>query len=231
MRSGSHPPTTAACSAPSNSAWDAAHGVPLKLAVYATSSATSPVLELSATGIEFGPVPESTFQLAPPANVKVTEVDLGEGQSQGGTEGSPAGPAPGAPAGEAVTGPTAVAAALPFTLDDPAEVGGFARSQVLLVHLGGKPAALITYGQGLGGIKVLERQANDSSSAAQPQSGAGGPGESALGDLPNVSIKGSTATELPTALGTVLSFQRAGVSYVVAGSVTPATARAAAEGL
>lgn len=205
-------------------AWDAVHGVPLKLAVYSTSSATAPVLELKATGIEFGPVAASTFQLEPPANVKVTEVDLAEAQPDGGTTGSTASPeSHGAP----VTEPAAVAAALPFTLADPAEVAGFARSQVRLLHVGDKPAALITYGEGLGAINVIESQAQGSPSEA----GAGGPGESLVGDLPHVSIQGSSATELATALGTILRFQRAGVSYVVAGSVTAATARAAAEGL
>jgi outer membrane lipoprotein-sorting protein len=212
-------------------AWDANHGVPLKLAVYATSSATSPVLELKATGIEYGPVSESTFHLEPPASVKVTEVDLAEAQSQGGTAGSPAGAGSAANGGEPVTGPTAVAAALPFTLAAPSEVDGIARSQVVLVHLGDKPAAVITYGQGLGAIRVIESQAESSSPAGQPGTGAGEPGESALANLPHVSINGSSATELPTALGTILSFQRHGVSYVVAGSITPATARAAAKGL
>ncbi len=166
---------------------------------------------------------ESTFQLEPPASVKVTEVNLAETQPQGGTAGSPAGPEG---QGEPVTEPSAVAAALAFPLADPAEVAGLARSQVRLVHVGGKPAALISYGTGLGGIKVLESQAQ----GAQAGGGAA-PGESFLGDLPQVSINGSSATELPTALGTILSFQRAGVSYVVAGSVTAATARAAAKGL
>jgi len=59
----------------------------------------------------------------------------------------------------------------------------------------------------------------------------GGNGEQPKLQLPKVSINGSTGQELDTALGTVLRFQRRGVQYVVAGSVPPATAQAAARGL
>ena len=41
----------------------------------------------------------------------------------------------------------------------------------------------------------------------------------------------TTATELPTALGTLLSFERSGVRYVLAGAVTPAQIEAVARGL
>ncbi len=41
----------------------------------------------------------------------------------------------------------------------------------------------------------------------------------------------TTATELPTELGTLLSFERSGVRYVLAGAVTPAQIEAVARGL
>ena len=52
-----------------------------------------------------------------------------------------------------------------------------------------------------------------------------------LEGLPKVSINGTSATELPTALGTLLSFERSGVRYFLIGSVTPAAIEAAAKGL
>ncbi len=49
--------------------------------------------------------------------------------------------------------------------------------------------------------------------------------------LPTVTINGTTAQELDTALGTVVRFTRSGVTYTVLGSVTPSVADAAARGL
>ena len=42
---------------------------------------------------------------------------------------------------------------------------------------------------------------------------------------------GVSASELRTALGTVLTFERAGVRYVVAGAVEPSAVEAIAKGL
>jgi outer membrane lipoprotein-sorting protein len=55
-------------------AWDAARGVPLRIAIYARGDST-PVLQLSATDISFGPVPASVFAISPPANADVVHVD------------------------------------------------------------------------------------------------------------------------------------------------------------
>ncbi len=44
-------------------------------------------------------------------------------------------------------------------------------------------------------------------------------------------INGVTASELQTELGTILSFERGGVRYVLAGAVTPAAIEALARGL
>ena len=49
--------------------------------------------------------------------------------------------------------------------------------------------------------------------------------------LPRVNVGGVSAEELVTPLGTVIRFERGGVSYVVIGSVPKSTAEAAARGL
>ena len=91
----------------------------------------------------------------------------------------------------------------------------------------------MTYGQGLGGIAVIEQTApsagqsqTQSQSQSQSQSG-GGPGLS----LPTVSIHGATGQELATALGTVLRVPNGGVEYTVIGSVPPTAAEMAAKAL
>src|SRR5204863_7306292 len=51
-------------------AWDASRPVPLRVGIY-TKGASSPVLELGATDISYGPVPASDVDVAPPASAKV----------------------------------------------------------------------------------------------------------------------------------------------------------------
>jgi hypothetical protein len=103
-----------------------------------------------------------------------------------------------------------------------------ARNEVRGAQVNGHAAALITYGEGLGGIAVLESAAKAGGDASgQSAEEAGG----FLGELPKVALPGASASELPTPLGTLLSFQRAGVAYVLAGSVTPTTLQDAAKGL
>jgi len=53
-------------------AWDSDHGVPLRVAVYAADN-PSPVLELSLSGVSYGAIPDSTFDVAPPAGTKVVD--------------------------------------------------------------------------------------------------------------------------------------------------------------
>jgi outer membrane lipoprotein-sorting protein len=201
-------------------AWDANHGVPLRLAVYSTQS-SAPVLELTATEVSYGAVPSSVFAFTPPADAKVTEIEPPHARAH----------ARGGASNRKVTheqGLAAAQAAIPFTLDAPATLAGMARAEVRGAQVDGHAAALITYGEGLGGIAVLESAAQAGGVAAkQPAEEAGG----FLGELPKVGLAGASATELPTPLGTLLSFQRAGVGYLLAGSVTPATLQDAAKGL
>jgi outer membrane lipoprotein-sorting protein len=93
---------------------------------------------------------------------------------------------------------------------------------------GGKPGRaehnrgkITKYGQGLSTLVVDE----------STEASSGRTGSTPLGGLPTVSINGSTASELATALGTILSFERAGVRYIVAGAVKPAAVEAVARGL
>jgi outer membrane lipoprotein-sorting protein len=78
-----------------------------------------------------------------------------------------------------------------------------------------------THGSGPGTIAVLEGKAKAGSS----------PTSSLPEGLQQVKINGVTASELPTELGTLLSFERSGVRYLVAGAVSPAAVEAVAKGL
>jgi outer membrane lipoprotein-sorting protein len=153
--------------------WDADNGLPLRAAVYSSTS-SAPVVELAATEVSVGPVAGSVFEFTPPANAKVEEITLPSGHEH---------------AGKGTSDGT----------DHP---------------------KLTTHGSGITTVHVLE--------------GKSKPGEKAS-DLPEglqkVKLDGTTATELPTALGTVLSFERSGVRYVLAGAITPAQIEAVARGL
>jgi outer membrane lipoprotein-sorting protein len=77
------------------------------------------------------------------------------------------------------------------------------------------------HGKGISGVLVVEGKQTSSqkSSTTLPEG------------LPQVKINGLSATELPTALGTLLSFERSGVRYVLGGFVPPSTIEAVARGL
>jgi len=205
-------------------AWDALRGVPLRIAVYARGDST-PVLELKATNISYGAVSASDFAIKPPAGAKVVQISApSSGASSAGSVHGKSGHQ-----AVAVTGVAAVAHHLSFPLVAPAKLVGVPRQSVTLLDWGGSPAALVTYGQNLGGIAVIEQTA---SSAGSSSHGAPSGGGSSSGlTLPTVSINGATGQELDTALGTVVRFTRAGVSYTVLGSVPPTAADAAARAL
>jgi outer membrane lipoprotein-sorting protein len=152
--------------------FDANNGAPLRAAIYSTGK-SSPVIELAATQIGYGPVSDSVFAFTPPAGTKIEDI----------------------------------APAAPNSPD---------KSQ----HSGEKPK-LTTHGKGLSTIAVLE---------GKTSSGAGKEGEPLAG-LPQVSIDGTSASELRTELGTVLSFERGGVRYVLAGALAPSAIEEIARGL
>jgi outer membrane lipoprotein-sorting protein len=208
-------------------AWDAAHGVPLDIQVHASGNQT-PVLELRADSVSYGAQPASLFTMAPPAGEKVVKV---------------ATPNPGAKKSTSsskkhsdVTGVSAVAARVPFALAAPSTVVGKPRQIVKLLDYGGKPAALVAYGNGLGAIAVIEQAADPSSSSTSSSSSSSDPGAGGL-SLPTVTITGAnhqslaSGQELGTALGTVLRFTHSGVAYTVLGSVAPYAAEQAAAAL
>jgi outer membrane lipoprotein-sorting protein len=192
-------------------AWDAVHGVPLRVAVYAQGE-SAPVLELVATDISYGPVSASNLSAAPPAGAKVVEVKPPSRAAQD---------KHGAKQPD-VTGAAAVAKQLDFTLAAPDTLAGLPRKDVRLVDFGDSKGALSTYGRGFGAIVVIQHKVD----TAAKDNGAG-----PVRDLPKVNIDGATGTELATALGTVVTFERGGVSYTVAGSVPPVAAENAARGL
>jgi outer membrane lipoprotein-sorting protein len=180
-------------------AWDATNGTPLRAAIYAQGSA-SPVLELRVTNISYGAVAASDVDVAPPAGAKVVDVTPGS-RADTGTSTPP------------VTGLAAVQAAAPFTVVAPDSLVGLPLQGVRLV---GGDTVLALYGQGLGGIALVERKADTSAS------------NGALANLPTVSLDGLTAHELATQLGTVLEWQSGGTSFVLAGSLPAAAAETAA---
>jgi hypothetical protein len=83
-------------------------------------------------------------------------------------------------------------------------------------------AHVSTHGKGLESIVLAETPVKTGSK----ESGLG-----ALEGLQKVDVGGTQASELPTQLGTLLTFERAGVRYLMAGSVTPSTIEAFARGL
>ena len=189
-------------------AWDAENGTPLRAAIYSSAS-SSPVIQLEATDVSFEAVPSSTFEISPPAGAKVVNLNPQEAVAGQGEPNSK-------------VGSDAVQKSVNFKLVAPESLAGLPRGEVRSIEVDGKTAALATYGEGLGGIAVIESASEPGGSA---QSEAGGL------SLPKVSINGTQGEELDTALGTVLRFSRGGVDYVVVGSVPPAAAEAAARAL
>ena len=187
-------------------AFDAARGVPLKVAIYAQGSST-PALALEATHVAYGAVSPSTVDVSPPAGAKVVDLSsVASGKDQSGT----------ADQTKQVSGLDAVQAAVDFPIAAPDTLVGLPRQDV---RLAGKNAALVVYGQGLGAMLVVEHKADSAK--------AGG----LIAGLPSVSLNGVTAHELATQLGTVIEWQQGGRSFVLAGSLPPVAAESAAREL
>ena len=157
--------------------WDAANGVPLRAAVYSSTS-SSPAIELAATSISYGPVAASVFEFTPPTNAKVEEIVL------------------------------------------PKQDGSSPDSST---HNGDHPHVTMS-GQGITSVAVLESKTKEGADAKQTSSAT-------EEGLQKVKINGIEASELPTELGTLLSFERSGVRYFLAGAVSPSAVEAVAKGL
>jgi len=187
-------------------AFDAARGVPLRVAIYAQGSST-PALALEATHVSYGAVSPSSVEVSPPAGAKVVDLSsAASGKDQSGTAGQTT----------QVSGLDAVQAAVDFPVAAPDTLVGLPRQSV---RLAGKNAALVVYGQGLGAILVVEHKADSAKTGGL------------IAGLPSVSLNGVTAHELATQLGTVIEWQQGGSSFVLAGSLPPTAAEAAAREL
>ncbi len=189
-------------------AWDAARGVPLRAAVYAQGQ-KSPVLELEATDISYGPVSASDVAVKPPAGAKKVEISPPVGRDR---HGNPA----------SVRGLAAVQRQVGFPLAAPATLAGLPRREVSLVRFG------VRRRRG-GDLRPGPRR--DRRAPAQVRRAGHAPMSRGDLRLPQINIDGATGSELATALGTIVTFERDGVSYTVAGSVPPLAAENAARGL
>jgi outer membrane lipoprotein-sorting protein len=155
--------------------WDAAHGTPLRLALYSTAS-SSPVIELAASSISYGPVAASVFDVKAPSDAKVEELTLPSAQEA----------------------------------NENARQGSDAHEH----------PNVTVHGEGITGVAVIEGKTKPGEKAPQlPE------------QLPKVKVGDTSATELPTSLGTLLTFERSGVRYLLAGAVSPAAVEAVARGL
>jgi outer membrane lipoprotein-sorting protein len=179
-------------------AWDAAHGLPLRVAVYARGNNT-PVLELVATEISYGPVAASTFGISPPSGAHVTNLSTSGGNKRQERR---------------------AAQKLPFKVNAPTTLAGRKRSGTRVLH---GNIAVVRYGSDLNSLLVVEKAAHAEKPAAATRHGQL--------ELPSADINGATAKVIDTPLGSVVSFQRGGVSYTVLGSVHAAVAETAARGL
>lgn len=205
-------------------AWDAANGVPLRAAVYAEGE-PDPVLELEATDVSYGAIDAGDLAVELPDGTTVTDLSPATGAAHG---------APGRDGKQhdgmsAVRGVDAVQARLPFRLAAPETLAGLPRRGVYLAEPHGRPAAIATYGEGLGAIVVAQFEVGEEG-ARNPLLGGAGGGDRGF-NLPRINIDGATGSELATALGTVVSFERDGVAHVVAGSIPPQAAETAAREL
>src|SRR5579862_8477615 len=175
--------------------WDAQHATPLKIAVYARGTST-PAIELDVTNIVYGPVAPANLQATFPANATVTSLGSIPHTT---TSGPPPTPISGLPA---------VSAAAGFPVCAPDSLLGTPRSGVYLHDR----TVFVSYGHDLAGIALIERKADPSTQT-----------QHALTLLPTVTVNGINAHELTTTLGTALTWQAQGVTYVLAGSVPAAT--------
>ncbi len=110
-------------------AWDANNGAPLRAAVYARGS-SSPVLELKATDISFGPVDPSVFDVSPPTGARPQNVAPPQSHERARQK-------------------------LSLRVTAPRTLAGRQRSGVK--PLGNGDGALVTYGHGLSSIAVVQK--------------------------------------------------------------------------
>jgi hypothetical protein len=187
-------------------AWDAAHAVPLRFAIFPRGSSTA-AISISVTHIRYGAIPARALSMTPPAGTKIVHVHMPSRHEH------PAQQAHVAPA----VGAAAVSKAVGFTVAAPTRLAGFPQQRLHAVSIGSHRAALATYGRGLGTVFLLEQRASGS--------------KTPLSSLPTVSVAGIKAHELDTTLGSVIQWSRGGVTYTIAGSQSAQRLLSAAESL
>ena len=187
-------------------AWDAAHAVPLRFAIFPRGSSTA-AISISVTHIRYGAIPARALSMTPPAGTKIVHVHMPSKNDH------PAQQAHMAPA----VGAAAVSKAVGFTVAAPKRLAGFPQHHLRAVTIGSHRAALATYGRGLGTVFLLEQRASGS--------------KSPLSSLPSVSLAGIKAHELDTTLGSVIQWSRGGVTYTIAGSQSAQRLMSAAQSL
>lgn len=187
-------------------AWDAAHAVPLRFAIFPRGSSTA-AISIAVTHIRFGAIPAQALSTTPPAGTKIVHVHM-PSRHEHSTNQAHVAPAVGA---------AAVSKAVGFTVAAPKTLAGLSQNKVGAVSIGSHHAALATYGHGLGTVFLLE----------QRTSGA----NTALSSLPSVTVAGIKAHELDTTLGSVIQWSHGGVTYTIAGSQSAARIMSAAESL
>lgn len=201
--------------------WDAANAAPLAIGILA-KGVEQPVLSIRAADVTFGPVDSAVFQLAPPANAKT--IDTAGLRSRAGKLKS----AKRSAKWEKVTGLDQVQSKVEFRITAPSRIAGRPLREVMLIGRGSNAGALLTYGDGMSAIAVLQMKEDKSAK----ETGAGNPtGESGGFSIPTERIGGSDAMKLATPLGSLVSLTRDGVRISLAGSVSGEAITAAAADL
>jgi len=187
-------------------AWDAAHAVPLRFAIFPRGSSTA-AISITVTHIRYGQVPASSLSMTPPAGTKIVHVHMPSRHDRATQK----------PHVTTAVGQAAASKALGFSVAAPASLAGLPQHNVRAIAIGSHRAALATYGRGLGTVFLLEQRKTGE--------------KTALSALPSVTVNGIKAHELDTTLGSVIQWSRGGVTYTIAGSQSPERIMSAAKSL
>jgi hypothetical protein len=174
-------------------AWDAAHAVPLRFAIFPRGSSTA-AISISVTHIRYGPAPASALRATPPAGTRIVRVHVPNRHDRAAHK----------PHVTTAVGQAAASNAVGFTVRAPAKLAGLPQHEVRAIGIGSQRAALATYGRGLGTVFVLEQRKTDKASP--------------LSSLPSVTVNGIRAHRLDTTLGSLVQWTRGGITYTIAGS-------------
>jgi outer membrane lipoprotein-sorting protein len=198
-------------------AWDAARGTPLSFSITA-KGASKPVLKLAATDISYGRVDAGALKAPNPPGAKKQAIALPVMDAHGGAR-KHRPQARAAYAKRIARETKAARAALGDGFAAPKVLAGRKRYVVELKREKGEaPKAIVLYGEGLGGIAVLEERAAAGERA--PFRGLG-----------KATVDGVTGGKLETALGTLVTWHDGTTRYTLLGSMPGKAAEAAANAL